>query len=489
MKKNLKCLYDGTLLSYVFLALTLLSFNPYIYYLPFMKALVAATAALGAIVFVYRIIHYHRYMHAPCFGAGAAFMLSYGITALVNTRYGLSESTQGFLWLAFQLLILLPRDVTESKSSMLRQLCGIAGFYLAYNALAALIGIAMAFFGFGEVYHVNINTIVPRGFVWGRLWGMYTDPNYGAASVCVSFALCLLFLARARKKLVRVLLCLCMVVFYLYIVFSDSRTGIVALAALTAVYAFCRAYVRGGWGKRIFTTGKRILFACVIAILISGIAAFGVLGTKKAYNGLIDLVYVPHENNGKEENPQIDREYDDASDVSNGRLSLWISGFEIFKKAPVFGVGFRNFQAAARVLAPDTYLIRNPQKFLYDAYHNMLVDVTAAQGVVGILALLALAVCAAVHVIRALPQLLRRNSRINRFAAALLSALAAVLAESLFISDLFYVNTPTSFMFWFLLGILLRLSADLKNAGEMRLDEWEQALLEPIRSRRGGDFA
>jgi O-antigen ligase len=190
-----------------------------------------------------------------------------------------------------------------------------------------------------------------------------------------------------------------------------------------------------------------------------------------------------------EENPQIDREYDDASDVSNGRLSLWISGFEIFKKAPLFGVGFRNFQAAARALAPDTYLIRNPQKFLYDAYHNMLVDVTAAQGVVGILAFLALTVCAAAHVIRALPQLLRRNLRVNRFAAALLSALAAVLAESLFISDLFYVNTPTSFMFWFLLGILLRLSADLKNADEMRLDEWEQALLEPIHSRRGGDSA
>ncbi|HWS30055.1 MAG TPA: O-antigen ligase family protein [Clostridia bacterium] len=487
MKKNFGRLYDGTLFCYAYLALTLLSFNPYIYYRSFMRALVAAAAVLGAAALAYKLIYFRRYSNAPCFLVAAAFLLSNGITALVNAHYGLSESVQGFLWLAFQLLILLPRDVTEPKENMLRQLCGLGGFYLAYNALAALIGIVMAFLGIGEAYHLNPGAIVPRGFVWGRLWGMYTDPNYGAASVCVSFALCLLFLMRARKKLMRVLLYLCMALFYLYIVFSDSRTGIVALASLAAVYAFCRLYARGRWGKKTFAAGKRILFACVLAILISGVAAFGVQGTKKAYNSLVARIYVSQENGGKEEEPRIDREYDDASDVSNGRLSLWKSGVELFQKAPVFGVGFRNFQAAARVLAPDTYLIQNPQKFLYDAYHNMLVDVTAAQGVVGILAFLALLICAAVHLIRALPRMLKTDSRVNRFAAALLSAIAAVLAESLFISDLFYVNTPTSFMFWLLLGMLLRLSEDIKNADAAQLDEWERVLRLPIRSRGGGD--
>lgn len=488
MKKSLNCLYNGTLFSYVYLTLTLLSFNPYLYYLPFMKVFAAATATLGTVVLAYRLFYFRRYSLAPCFWAAAAFLLSYGITTLVNARYGLFESTQGFLWLAFQLLLLLPRDVTESKESMLRQLLGVGGFFLAYNALAALIGIFMALFGFGEVYHINPGTIVPRGFVWGRLWGMYTDPNYGAASVCVSFALCLLFLARARKKLVRVVLFLCMAVFYLYIVFSDSRTGIVALAVLTAVYIFCRAFARGGWGKRIFTTGKRILIAFVASILVSGIAAFGVLGVKKAYNGILDFVYVQSKNNGEEENPQIDRAYDDASDVSNGRIALWKSGLEIFQKMPLFGVGFRNFQIAARKIVPNTYLIRNPQNFHYDAYHNMLVDITAAQGIIGILAFLVLAICAGAHVIRALPMMLKKNSYVNRFSAALLAALAAVLAESQFISDLFYVNTPSSFMFWFLLGILLRLSFDLKNTDIMRLDEWEQTLAETTRSRGGGDL-
>ncbi|MCE5235909.1 MAG: O-antigen ligase family protein [Clostridiaceae bacterium] len=481
MKRRMAWLYDGTLFLYVYLALTLLSFNPFVYYLPALRALTALAAVLGAASLVYRLFHFRRYQKAPCLWPAAAFLLSGLFTLAVNARYGVLESAQGLLWLAFQLLLLLPRGANEVRGDMVKELRGVGGVFVAYNAVMALLSLLMAFFGYGEVYRPGGAAIVPRGFVWGRLWGMYSDPNYGSASVCVSLAMCLFFLSRARTRRIRVLLWLSCLAFYGYIVFSDSRTGMAALAALLGAYALCRVYERAGtWGKKANGFKKRAALSILSAVLVSGLSISCVMATKVAYNSFISIVYraepgVPGENPVK----PIDRAYDDQSDMSNGRLALWKSGVELFQKAPLFGVGFRNLQAAAKALVPDTYLVRNPKGYMYDAYHNMLVDVLASQGILGLIAFFALAVCALKHVFRLLASVLRRGARTALFAAALVSALAAVVAESLFISDLFYVNTPTSFMFWFLLGCLLRLGDDIgKENGafvEARLEEWERA--------------
>lgn len=493
MQQTTKKLYDGTFFFYCYLTLTMLSFNPFIYYISAMRILVVLTALLGLAAFLYRLIYYKKYKDAPCLWGACAFLLSALVTLLLNARYGLMESAQGFLWLLFQLLILFPRDASEKKEDMLRQFYGIGGYFVGYNVLMAFLGLCMVLFGYGEVYALSPTEVVPRGFVWGRLWGMYSDPNYGSAFVCASFALCLYFFMRVRTRRMRVLLAISMLFLYLYVVFSDSRTGMVALAALLTAYAFFRFFARvGERGKNALRPFRRMAVSLLLAICVSGCAAGGVQVVKTSYNSFVSLVYPPEEGAPDEQpsdDKHIERGYDDQSDISNGRLALWKSGMELFSKAPLFGVGFRNFQAAARELAPSTYLIHNPQNFQFDAYHNVVVDVLASQGAVGILVFFAFAFCALVRVFRLFWRAARHDTRTALFTGALCAVLATVLAESLFISDLFYVNTPTSFLFWFVLGLLMRLTKDLGKRSDFavgaRLEEWEAALSKPL-SARGG---
>ena len=493
MRQTTKKLYDGTFFLYCYLTLTLLSFNPFVYYLPVIRVLVALTALLGVAAFCYRLIHYKKYKDTPCLWGACAFLLSALVTLLLNVRYGLMESAQGFLWLLFQLLILFPRDAFEKKETTLKQFYGIGGYFVAYNALMAFLGLLMVLFGYGEVHALSPTEVVPRGFVWGRLWGMYSDPNYGSAFVCVSFALSLYFFMRVRTRRMRVLLAFCMLFLYLYVVFSDSRTGMVTLAALLTAYAFFRFFARvGERGKNALRPFRRAAVSLLLAICVAGCAAGGVQVVKLAYNSFVNLVYPPEEGAPGEQpgdDKHIERGYDDQSDMSNGRLALWKSGAELFSKAPVFGVGFRNFQAAARELVPSTYLINNPQNFQFDAYHNVVVDVLAAQGAVGIFAFLAFALCALVRVFRLFWRAARHDTRTALLVGALCAVLAAILAESLFISDLFYVNTPTSFLFWFVLGLLMRLTKDLGKRSDFavgaRLEEWETVLAQPLCTPRG----
>ncbi len=478
MKKTESALY--TVFLYGFLTLTLLSFNPFVYYLAPMRPLVYSVAALGLVCCTLRLFSGRRYFNASYAWLAILFLISYALTALLNRRFGILESMQGFLWLAFQLLLLYPRDATEKKVAMLRQLRGILLYFVFYNALVSLAGIFMVASGYGEVYRLSDTQLVPRGFVWGRLWGMYSDPNYGSASAAVSFALSLHFFLRARRAGERLIFALSMLVLYLYIVFSDSRTGMVALASCLLVYAFCRFYGRlGQKGKRALFPWKRALYASFLALFISLIAVGGVQVTKTAYNGLVAILYPPQAGQEKPtEDKQIDRDYEDESDLSNGRLALWKSGTELFYKAPLFGVGFRNFRQAAGELAPGTYLIHNPQGASFDAFHNVFVDALAAQGLIGLLLFSAFAALGAVSVFRLLARAARYGRRTFELVSVLAAALAAVLAESLFISDLLYVNTPTAFLFWYVFGCLMRVGADLSGGANLpsRLDEWEKAI-------------
>ena len=68
---------------------------------------------------------------------------------------------------------------------------------------------------------------IVTGYTWDRLWGVYTDPNYGAVFSVIGFILAVLFIFQQKgiKKLFYVIAALLNLG---YVTYSDSRTGEIA---------------------------------------------------------------------------------------------------------------------------------------------------------------------------------------------------------------------------------------------------------------------
>ena len=81
------------------------------------------------------------------------------------------------------------------------------------------------------------------GFVDNRLWGVYTDPNYGAILSIVSIVISLFYLTGkgSLDKRIKVALIINIVLEYLYLCYADSRTGLLAVVA--AVILVCALWV------------------------------------------------------------------------------------------------------------------------------------------------------------------------------------------------------------------------------------------------------
>ena len=136
-------------------------------------------------------------------------------------------------------------------------------------------------------------------------------------------------------------------------------------------------------------------------------------------------------------------------DASNGRLDIWKSGFEIAKTSPVYGVSFRNMTAYAEENLPKTYLVNNGEGVKYDSLHNAAMDILVSQGIIGIIIVL-LIVFTTVRLMKRKLGSVEVQDR--ELMLACFTALAAMGAGSMFLSMVFYLNAPQTYIFWLCFG-------------------------------------
>ncbi len=454
-------LFSGIVFKLMYLSLALLSFNAFTYYQPWMKYLVLLVTLFGSANCFYRLVNCKKFVKTPYLALGLLFLMSYSLTLLLNRRFGVSESLQGLVWMSLQILILYCFDTGKPLEELKNEFQQISTFFVIYTSIACIAGLIMLYFNYGELYIVSKEMVVPRGFIWGRLWGVFTDPNYGSVSVCLSVMLCIYFFKETKNKVRETLTAISMVVLFLYLVFSDSRTGYVALfCALFAImyFEFSQNKKQKAGNKKSGVLIHRVLPASVSLVIAIGTIGM-IMATKEAYNYAVSVHQV--------KNPQADKQIKRSSeveetDMSNRRLSIWESGLEIFETSPVAGVGFRNIVAAAEEKAPDTYIINN--SFIkFNAFHNMWLDILVSQGIIGAVIFLVFALCCMSALIRSLFFIRKHKPENLRLFAVLLSSVSVCLVSSLFLSDTIYVNTPNAVIFWIFLGYLISLFNQTKK--------------------------
>ena len=448
-----------TAFKVLYILLVLLSFTNLMVGNPVLRYYTYALVLFGAVLLLYRAVHFKRFVRTKGLWILVLFCGSILFSAFLNRKYGLTESLQSFIWTTLQFGLLYACDEKRDIKEYQREFCILAVVFSVYILLANIVSIGMFFAHYGVFGQYSFNeTII--GFVWGRLWGVYSDPNNGSVLCVVSVVISICAWAALKpksKRGLKVLLAVNIILDYFYIMLSDSRTGMVcAIIGVACVLFFC--FSARGFRKKSFKPLLKNVLCFVLAVVLSITFYYSSQLVKRGYNYTLEKIIelrtqTPGENSDAPDLVLITGRdtADTESDISNRRFSLWKSGLEIWKTSPIFGVSQRNITVYAKDVLPDTYMVNNDMG-AFDSTHNMFLDVLVGQGVVGLALLGAFFVIIAIMIIKRF--FLIEQNRNSVYFITLFSVLLVCACSCMFVLDVLYLNSAATVLFWSALGYL-----------------------------------
>lgn len=444
-----------------YLLLGLVTFNSFLYDSPVQPFLVKACLVLGVLTLLGRIICWEDYIKTPYLAVLSLFCVSFFVTILANREYGqVSGDIKWLIWTGILFFLLYMCDTKRNTEAYKKEFILFSHILIVWNAISS----AASLFLMSQLYHEKWFTasgeLMLAGFQWGRLWGVYTDPNYGSVFSVVVILLCVFYIRR-YKTWKKIPYAGVVILSYLYIVFSDSRTAEVAMI-ISAVFWILLNTV---YKKKAV---KEFLVRMIIAVFFSVVFLAGTSGIKKEYNTEIQRQINEIEakkntvqngvqnhadknkTNGKKQQ-QVGRAQDLEKDVTNGRIALWESGVEVWKTSPVFGVGYNSFIPYVLKNLPETYAVRNSQGTNYVSLHNEFINILAYQGILGIGVFLTFILL----LFLLWAKVIRKIEEKDRDYIAVLSACVLAIGVSMvFLLEGLYTNSPGTFILWSFVGYI-----------------------------------
>ena len=413
---------------------------------PIMSYAVMAVLGFGVLAAIPRLFKWKGYIKTPGFIFAILFLVSFVISAIFNFKYGYADNFKGLVWMGFHFCLLFACDVDRSEKDYKKEFNILMGFFMAVMLIMSTASLIQFITNYSlEEYLPNVTRLA--GLVWGRLWGVFTDPNYGSVFAVISVLLSCYFFGKYKKGLFRILLILNVFIQLAYIAFSDSRTGLVTLFATAFAYVYLISL------KKVKKEKLAKYVICVVLAFAISISSVVITVCLKEVVG--DFVVAQYE---KLDDPQIEvpdldggREEDIEQDISNRRFDIWKSGVEIFMKSPVLGTSYYNIKEFALNVIPETYLVNNDHG-QFNNMHNMLFNLLAGQGTIGIILFIAFGIFAIVYILK---RIFKDGVEDYNYLVILLVCVIAGFVASMFLTDIIYVNSPTSIIFWLFLGYIL----------------------------------
>ena len=443
-----------------YLLLTFATFNVFLYDSAIQPVLVKLCIALGGLTIVGRICFFRNYVKTSYWRLLMVFCLSFGMSIFMNRAYGgVSADVKWLVWTGFLFFLLYVCDTTREVASYKKEFTVFAHIMIAYGTFAASAGIHLMFSLYKKQWYTVNKEKLTAGFSEGRLWGVYTDPNYGGVFTVVVILLSIYFL-RNMKRWRKILYILVLIPNCFYIICSGSRTA--ALALITAIcfwVVYTTIYKYGMIRSVIISLVFLVFFLCAFF----GGASYVIKQYNLVERNQITVINVKKviENQIKKENIDVAlRRKELLNDVSSGRTRLWVSGFEVWKTSPIYGTGYNSFIPYAKQNVPDTYAIKESgREFM--SLHNNYLNVLVYQGLIGFAILLLFMFL----VLKRYWKGIQKIPAADKDYAAVLSACVLVVAISMFfLLDGFYTNSPESFVLWTFLGYLMHSFTSLEEA-------------------------
>lgn len=479
----------------LYLALAFLSFTCFTAELPFLSMGSYALVLLGFVIVLSRLLSGKMLLSDMGSKLLLGFLASFVISATLVVRYGVIENVQGFVWLTLEFFVLYEGSTYDGKDKAYREMRLFAAVFVAVTFAYAVVSLVMALVGFG--YGGSFVSDLPNtgGIYQNRLFGLYSDPNYGGVCGIVSILLSFYVFRPRAHKLHLCLIVVNALVQVAYLSLTASRTAIVSGCVAVIVVAVYVIYAYGS--NRNYSKLK----IGALSALISLVGLFAFVGSTVAFVSLyeqaephvlrflggaaspLELIFEDgYESRVREvlgelspaegeEATGIGAALDEPSsssgqgrtvelgalarneneDATTGRLGIWKSAVRVWIAEPFFGVSHRNLIEYAEDNLPDEYISIEH----ISTMHNVFLDVLAAQGIVGFVLfagfLLTRAKACMTYAARGARGFLFSG---DRKSFLLVAVVAAILASAMFYSEVIYINTVSSVVFWVVLGHL-----------------------------------
>lgn len=424
-----------------------------------------AVGFFGIALLVLRVIRARSYTKTPGIVFLAGLVVLYGLSSLWNYSYGgfsgLASNGKATIWMACQMFLLYAFDM-PSKEALKKELRVMSWIIVCFNFFSVLVSYGMLLTNYSK-FVMKGDSPIMYGVVYNRLWGTFIEPNYGAVVTVVGALLSLRLFCENKNGWLRAFHVANMVLSVMYIIYSDSRTGMVVLMVAVVLYSFLTLlYQKLNDRRRLLPVLACGLISICIAVGIVGsfaiIKPIGLMPRKACMQLVSSMGQAAEKPNvdapDKETKPsdealEIGRnEADINNDISNRRFDIWMSGLEILKESPVLGTTFRNLVPFAQKELPDTYIVHNDNKIFWDL-HNCLMNVLVCQGIPALLLFVSFAF---IVLKKMFAYFLQKDRLMIREQTLLVSALLAIACGAMFNSMIMYVSTIETAIFWLFLG-------------------------------------
>lgn len=421
--------------------------------------------ALGCLIILERLINFKHYIKTRGIILLVIFALSYAAASVWTIRYGWYENARFLAFMVFQFGILYSTDCSENPDNSKKRFTICAVYYLIGTAVLSLLSFYFLLSGHTKIFYPEAGAEGPIyyiGFLYGRLFGAYWDPNIGATMAAVAVMISTYFIVKTKNVFVRIIYILSAVLQVFYVSFSGSRTGQLCLIAGVLFFVLPTAVKYRFFKNRIFHAAS----AAVIVIVSVVITYIVPVAVRDGYNAYVHMQQshsgntvntppqdqvMPPVNNNDIPNDVFDRGYDMSEDISNRRFDIWKSAVDIFKSSPVFGVSRANILPYVDDNLPDSYLVTN-EYMRFDSMHNMYFEILASQGALGIISFLAFIILVIAGIFK-YGKYLWEHEHFILF-AAILSIAATVCMSTLVMAEIVYVTSPISTIFWISIGCM-----------------------------------
>ncbi len=419
------------------------------------------------------------------------FLLSYGISILLNLGGGLYGNLRNFSYMVLFFFVFYGYNTATALPDRQKQFRLLAGIVSAATGILSAVCFVTYLAQFNRVFRTADNVAVHIGMYDNRLWGLY-NPNTGGTVAVIAILLSLYFLATTDRRWVKALHIVNIVIQFCVRSLGQSRSSQLGLAAAVAIFAFFMlpyrfARLGGGSRRAWFARGLIAVAVCGFSIglvkpLNDGLAylpgSIKIMLSGEWWGGETsgdvsdvsgedssadvsgdtsgDETSDPEESKPEKEPPIIDPidldRVDAGSELSNGRFELWRAGLAALKDAPLFGYTSENIPTVV-----VRYFTDKTPDFLYNALrigglHNLYLTVLVSSGIVGFLLIGTFVAGCMIALFRLLFRLEKKRSAWMPIPATVLAVLAALLIMDFFEARLLYTTNVFSALFFALLG-------------------------------------
>lgn len=377
------------------------------------------------------------------------FLVACAVSNIINFKYGVFGNIRSFVWLSISFFLLYPIDYQRDTDNVKKEIRYIGHILIFVWFVACLISILMFLFQVGFYVDIYPDSFVRLGFLEGRLFGIFEDPNFAAVVAIIVIIFSAFNVKLTQNTYFKIFYFFNILINFCYIVLSGSRTAEVSVLCVSflLVYFILLKNLR----LKYLSVILRQFIIIIVSFLVGIVLLLSINLSRKIFSYLPEFISYSFETASTNESrlrKHIDTTRDDvnnSSDISNCRFKIWLSALELFKSKPIFGTSPRNMRTYAKRVFPEGFIAKRSY-----AVHNAYLDILTSTGIIGTIFLIIFFVKYLVYVFGYL--FFKLKNKNYYMVLVSFSLVTTVAISAFFLSEIFFVNTIGVLIFWLSLG-------------------------------------